>query len=289
MTEHTTSTVTSDDGTALATYTWAAPEPRGVIQIAHGLGEHALRYAATAADLNADGWTVVAHDHRGHGATATPETYGQIGADGWGRLVADIGLVGTWARTQADGPLVLLGHSMGSFAVQQYLLDHSDDVDGVILTGTGAIDMLEPALDLDAEIDLTMFNAAFQPQRTDFDWLSRDEAQVDAYVADDRCGFGLDKEAGKAMFAGSHGVADPARMSAIRDDLPMHICVGEADPVNGELALVHPLVQRYHAAGLTDVTLVTYPEARHEILNETNRDDVIAEIVTWLDEHFGRL
>lgn len=287
MTEPTTTTtVTSDDGLALATYVWAAPEPKGVVQIAHGLGEHALRYADTATDLNAAGWTVVAHDHRGHGASApSPDVFGQIGADGWRRLVEDIGVVGAFAKEQTPGPHMLLAHSMGSFATQQYLLDHGASVDGVILSGTGALDLLEPALDLDAPLELSMFNAAFQPARTDFDWLSRDEAQVDKYIADPACGFGLDTEATKAMFAGSHGVADAARMAGIPDSLPIHIAVGEADPVNAGLALVHPLVQRYREAGLTDVTLVTYPDARHEILNEINRDEVVAELVVWLEAH----
>jgi len=172
---------------------------------------------------------------------------------------------------------VLLGHSMGSFAVQQYLLDHSDRVDAVVLTGTTALDQLEPALDLDKPIDLAAFNAAFQPARTEFDWLSRDESIVDAYIADPRCGFGIDIDAAKDMFAGAGQVA------ATRPDLPLYIAAGELDPVNANLALLNVLVDRYRAAGLTDVTVRTYPGARHEILNETNRDEVVADILDWLD------
>ena len=179
-------------------------------------------------------------------------------------------------------PLILLGHSMGSFAVQQYLLDHSADVDGVVLTGTAAIDLLEPALDLDVPLDLTGFNAPFQPARTDYDWLSRDEAIVDAYIADPACGFGIDADSAKAMFAGARRLADPAQIAAIRDSLPVYIAVGEADPVNGGLDLLTPLTERLESAGLTDVTVRIYPGARHEILNETNRDDVIAELNSWV-------
>jgi alpha-beta hydrolase superfamily lysophospholipase len=172
---------------------------------------------------------------------------------------------------------------MGSYAVQQYLLDHSADVDGVVLTGTAAIDLLEPALDLDQPLDLAVFNAPFQPARTDFDWLSRDEAVVDAYIADPASGFGIDVESAKAMFLGARRLADPAQVAAMRSDLPVYIAVGEADPVNGGLALLTPLTDRYQAAGLTDVTVRVYPGARHEILNETNRDEVIAELNSWLD------
>ena len=171
---------------------------------------------------------------------------------------------------------------MGSFAVQQYLFDHSADVDGVVLTGTAAIDLLEGALDLDQPLDLAMFNAPFQPARTDFDWLSRDEAVVDAYIADPGCGFGIDTDAAKGMFTGARRLADPAQ---VRDEVQpaVYVAVGEADPVNGGLALLTPLTDRYQAAGLTDVTVRTYQDGRHEILNETNRDEVIAELVSWLD------
>lgn len=129
-----------------------------------------------------------------------------------------------------------------------------------------------------------MFNAPFEPARTPFDWITRDEAIVDAYVADPHCGFGIDRDSAKAMFFGSRRLADPDQVAAMRSDLPLYIAVGELDPVNGQLALVHALVDRYRAAGLTDVTLRSYPGARHEILNETNRAEVVADLQAWLKE-----
>ncbi|HEY3016497.1 MAG TPA: alpha/beta hydrolase, partial [Nocardioides sp.] len=158
----------------------------------------------------------------------------------------------------------------------------------VVLTGTTALDLLEPALDLDKPIDLSAFNAAFQPARTEFDWLSRDEAIVDAYIADPRCGFGLDTQSAKDMFAGARRLADSDQVAAIRADLPLYIAVGELDPINANLALLNVLVDRYRAAGLTDVTVRTYPGARHEILNETNRDEVVAGILDWVDRVLAR-
>lgn len=269
----------------VAAYRWdPQSEPTAIAQITHGMGEHALRYADLAATLNAQGYVVYAQDHRGHGATAGSEDQlGILGADGWAALVDDIGRLSAVARGAHPGlPLALIGHSMGSFAAQQYLLDHSGDVDAVALTGTALLDLLEPALDLDQPLDLAMFNAAFEPARTDFDWLSRDETQVDAYIADVRCGFGVDLEGGRQMFLAARQLADESRLAALRKDLPVWIGVGEMDPVNGQLALVHALVDRLTAAGLSDVTLKTYPGARHEVFNETNRDEVKADLVSWL-------
>jgi alpha-beta hydrolase superfamily lysophospholipase len=284
----------SGDGQQIAAYRWdPAGSPVAAMQLTHGMGEHALRYEQLARALNRKGLAVYAQDHRGHGATARPEALGatarpealgDLGAGGWPGLVEDIGLLAGVIRGEHPGlPLMLLGHSMGSFATQQYLLDHSADVDGVILTGTGVIDLLEPALDLDQPLDLALFNAAFEPARTPFDWLTRDEAIVDAYIADPRCGFGIDTGSAKAMFAGARRLADPVQVSAMRPDLPVYIAVGENDPVNGGLTLLTPLADRYREAGLTDVTVRVWPGARHEILNETNNGEVIADLTGWVD------
>jgi alpha-beta hydrolase superfamily lysophospholipase len=278
-------TVETRDGSRIAAYRWEpAGTPRGVVQLTHGMGEHLLRYDRLATALTGAGFAVQGQDHRGHGATAgSQEALGVLGADGWNSLVDDIDvLVERTHNRMEDVPVVLFGHSMGSFAAQQYLLDHSGRIAGLALSGTAAIDLLEPALDLDAPIDLSAFNAPFV-HRTGYEWLSRDAAQVDAYVADERCGFGLDVEGGKAMFARAREVADPDRLAGIRKDLPIHIMVGELDPVNGQLALVNALVERLQTAGLTDVTLTVWSDARHEIFNETNRDEVEADLLAWLD------
>jgi alpha-beta hydrolase superfamily lysophospholipase len=271
------------NGVDLAGYRWdSANSPSAVVQIVHGMGEHALRYTPLAEQLAATGYAVYAYDHRGHGDSATGEP-GDLGEGGWQALVADIGSVGDQIRAQHTGlSLGLVAHSMGSFATQQFLLTGSDRVDAVALTGTAALDLLEPALDLDAPLELSMFNAAFQPQRTDFDWISRDEAVVDAYLADPGCGFGIDQASARAMFAGARALADPGRVAAIRSDLPIYLAVGDRDPVNAGLALFEPLAERLRAAGAGNVTTCVYPGARHEILNETNRDEVVADLIGWL-------
>jgi alpha-beta hydrolase superfamily lysophospholipase len=171
-------------------------------------------------------------------------------------------------------------------AVQQYLLRHSWGVDAAVLTGTAVIDLLEPALDLNQPLDLVMFNAAFAPARTDYDWLTRDEAIVDAYVADPLCGFGLDPDSAKQMFEGARALADPEEVAQIRSDLPVYIAAGELDPVSDGTVQARALAERLRAGG-AQVSERYYPEARHEILNETNRDEIIGALISWLDRVAG--
>jgi alpha-beta hydrolase superfamily lysophospholipase len=277
----------SADGTQLVGYRWAAGEGQtgaGIVVLVHGMGEHMRRYDHVAQALTAQGYVVYGHDHRGHGASLAANVEpGQLGDSGWSALVNDLNLVIAQAKSDHPGlPVVMLAHSMGSFATQQFLLDHGTDVDAVAMTGTTALDLLEPALDLSSELDLSAFNAPFQPARTEFDWLSRDESIVDAYLADPLCGFGIDAVSAKDMFAGARRLADPAEVARMPRDLPVYVAVGSKDPVNGGLTLLWPLVDRYRAAGLGDVTVRVYDDARHEILNETNRADVIADLLQWL-------
>jgi alpha-beta hydrolase superfamily lysophospholipase len=277
--------VTARDGAPVAAYRWEpADAVRGAVHIVHGLGEHARRYDHLATTLTGAGFLVQAHDTRGHGATIVDGAEpGVIGAEGWTSSIDDIRVLLDRLRADAPGvPVVLLGHSMGSFAVQQYLVDHSDAVDAVVLSGTAAADLM-PFLDLDVPADLSGFNAPFEPGRTGFEWLTRDEAQVDAYVADPLCGFGYDVPGMKAVFAGACAAADPASAARIRPDLPVYVVVGDQDPVGDGLVRVHALVQRYRDAGLGDVELHVYPGARHEVFNETNRDEVEGDLLTWLD------
>ncbi|UOY02570.1 alpha/beta fold hydrolase [Blastococcus sp. PRF04-17] len=277
--------VPSAHGVPLTAYRWDPAGPaRGIVQLTHGMGEHLLRYEPLADDLTRAGFVVVGQDHRGHGATATDGAWGSLGPGGWDELVRDIGRLRDRIQGEVPGlPLVLLGHSMGSFAAQQYVLDHGDELAGLVLSGTAALDLLEPALDLDSPMDLSAFNAPFAPARTDYDWLSRDPAQVDRYVADERCGFGLTAADGKQMFVSARQLADPDRLAGLPAGLPVYVAVGDQDPVNGQLALVHGLVQRLRDAGLADVTLQVYEGARHEVFNETNRDEVVADLLAWLD------
>ena len=280
-----TFTVPGTDGTPVATYRWEPPgDVRGAVQIVHGLGEHVRRYDHLATALTGAGFLVQGHDTRGHGATiADGAEPGVIGAEGWKASIDDIGVLVDRLRADVPGvPVVLLGHSMGSFAVQQYIAEHGDDVDAVVLSGTASADLM-PALDSDVPLDLSGFNAPFEPARTGYEWLTRDDSQVDAYVSDPLCGFGYDVAGSKAVYAGARAVADPEKLARVRSDLPVYVVVGDADPVGDNLSSVRALVERYRSAGLTDVELRVYPGARHEVFNETNRDEVEGDLLRWLD------
>jgi alpha-beta hydrolase superfamily lysophospholipase len=277
----------SADGRKLVGYRWPADGGQtstGVVVLVHGMGEHLRRYDHVASALAAQGFEVYGHDHRGHGASlARNHEPGQLGPNGWSALVGDLNLVIAQAKSDHPGlPVAMVAHSMGSFATQQFLLDHGADVDAVALTGTAALDLLEPALDLSNDLDLSAFNAPFQPARTDFDWLSRDESIVDAYLSDPLCGFGIDSASAKDMFIGARRLADPAEVARMPHNLPIYVAVGSKDPVNGGLTLLWALVDRYRAAGLTDVTVRVYDDGRHEILNEINRAEVIDDLLQWL-------
>lgn len=288
-TSSTSSFLSNADGTKVATYTWAdvAGKPVGAVQIAHGLAEHGERYDRFARQLNAAGFVVHAVDHRGHGRTAGGRL-GDFGAAGFSGLIADVAQYGSELRAQQGSlPVFLLAHSMGSFAAQAALLDHASTWAGVILSGSTALDALAAAManaPADAPAGLAAFNAGFA-HRTGYEWLSRDEAEVDAYVADPWCGWEVPGDVIPSLFAPASRLADPALLARIRSDLPLLIASGDADPLAGGGALIQLLGQRYRDAGIADVTVKLYPAARHEILNETNRDEVIADIVAWLRAH----
>jgi alpha-beta hydrolase superfamily lysophospholipase len=280
------------DSIPLATYSWdqgvTAPSSglRGVVQVAHGLAEHSARYDRLAEALNSAGFLVHAADHRGHGLSiesgAVP---GDFGDPGFGGVIDDLAAYGaTLASKHPDLPLFLLAHSMGSFAAQSVILDHSEQYAGVVLSGSTALDVLAGVLaeaDPEGPAGLEAFNAGFE-HRTGYEWLSRDESEVDLYMTDPLCGFEVPEDAIPQMFEQAARLADPDALAGIRSDLPLLIASGQADPLSGDGQLVQLLGQRYRDAGLSDVTVQVYPEARHEIFNETNRDEVTADVVEWL-------
>jgi alpha-beta hydrolase superfamily lysophospholipase len=286
--EPTTSSFTSSaDGTEVVTHSWtdAGAAPVGVVQVAHGLAEHARRYGRFAAALNAAGFVVHATDHRGHGETGR-DGLGDFGPAGFDGLVADVVQYGEQLVAEHAGlPVFLFGHSMGSFAAQAAIVDRPELWHGVVLSGSTALDVLAAGMAESPEpAGLEAFNAGFE-QRTGFEWLSRDEAEVDTYVADPWCGFETPPETIPMLFAPGARLADASVLAGIRSDLPVLIASGSDDPLAGGGQLVELLGARYREAGLADVTVTVYPGARHEILNETNRDEVTADIVGWLTAH----
>ncbi|CAM5672401.1 hydrolase [Streptomyces spiroverticillatus] len=299
-------TATAHDGVQIATYTWLpdSGRPRALVQIAHGAAEHAQRYDRFARHLLSHGYGVLASDHRGHGATATGTGgLGVAGDDGWRNMVADLRTVGDQARTLHPGvPVVLLGHSLGAMLARDYAQEYPDGLAGVILSGVfrslpgtdleAAITDLERQAEAegrDAVASFTAdrfanFNDAFT-HRTGFEWLSRDEAEVDAYAADERCGFPFSTGLSLDWVHGIRKLNDPRNLARIPADLPFHLAVGTEDPCNQGMTLVHELLEDLRYAGIEDLTWKGYEGARHEILNETNRAEVQDDLTAWLDKH----
>jgi alpha-beta hydrolase superfamily lysophospholipase len=302
---HTTATFRASDGLELATYAWTPDDaaPRAVVQLAHGMAEHAARYDHVARALVAEGYAVYAHDHRGHGRTAkTDEELGWCAErDGWDQAVRDLHDLTMHWRAQHPGlPLALVAHSMGSFMAQQALILHGKDYDAVALSGSngkGGALLAAGGIVARAErrrlgprgrskllnfMSFGSFNNAFKPARTDFDWLSRDPAQVDKYIADPRCGFLVTTQFWVDFLRGLQFIEQPEHQARVPSGLPLYIFAGSEDPVSQRTKGLRQLLDAYQKAGLTQVEHRFYPGARHETFNETNRDEVIRDLLAWM-------
>ena len=286
---------------------WEVPSPRGLVHIVHGMAEYGARYARLAAALNAAGYTVWAHDHRGHGdhvsADGAPALRGHFGdTDGWRGLIDDTVRVSEALQASAPGtPLLLFAHSMGSFVAQALLGQSGHRYRGVVLSGSGGPPgPLERGLLRVAHLERRVrgsrmpsrwiqrlvfgtYNRPFAPARTELDWLSRDTAEVDAYVADARCGVPLTTQAWVDFLEGKSTLGHPQHLARVPNDLPLRLIAGDSDPVGEQGAGVRRLLDTYRSAGLTQVSLRLYPEARHELMNETNRDEVTLDLIAWFD------
>ncbi|POH70389.1 lysophospholipase [Cryobacterium zongtaii] len=292
-------TFIDEHGVPIVYYAWPVDNPRAIVQLVHGVGEHALRYREVARALNAAGYSVYADDHRGHGQTGMLQhggDAGQLGRLGVGGLRATVAAVhaftgvirqaarhqtvaqgeGPAAQTQAQPvPLVLLGHSWGSFMAQMILNRYPQDYQAVVLTGT--------AYRWPGYLNSGDLNARHKHLgSTGAEWLSRDPAVAAAFVADPLTT--------SVPLAKLFGLRDAARILGrparrLPADLPVLIQVGGDDPVGGERS-ARKLVDAFRRrSGLRDVRLVVYPGARHEVFNEINRDEVLADLVAWLDAH----
>ena len=280
-------------------------KPKAVVQVVHGMAEHGGRYARLAAALNAEGFAVYAQDLPGHGQTAgNIEALGHIAdEDSWARLMSAVHGVRAYIEKQhGELPLFLFGHSMGGFIGQQHLVEHGAGLAGAVLSGTsGTLGKLRPvALALNrAQIRLfgaehrsaltetltfKAFNKAFKPNRTAADWLSRDTAEVDAYVRDPYCGFRCSAALWAGLFEAGGQFLDAKRLARLPKSLPVLLIAGSTDPVCDGGRGSHLLAEHYQKAGLADVTTMIYEEARHELLNETCREAVTADVIEWLNQ-----
>ena len=295
-----------DDGESLLARRWL-PEgrPRAVLQIAHGLAEHSGRYARLAAALNAAGYGVYASDHRGHGPEAPAADLGHFADEGgWEKVVGDLWTLNRLIAAEQPGtPIIFIGHSLGSFLGRGFIAEHSDALAGAALSGSSgkppAIATLGRLIARAERLRLGKrgksrlifqmwfgdFNKPFRPARTAFDWLSRDEREVDAYVADPLCGFPFTTQLAIDVLDALPRVTGRENLARIRKDLPIYVFSGERDPVG---ANIKGLIADLKAAGFAKLATRLYPGARHETLNETNRDEVTRDLITWLDGVAGK-
>ncbi|WKX69420.1 alpha/beta hydrolase [Streptomyces sp. XD-27] len=305
-TPHRTGHLHAPDGVRVATYTWLPEngQPRALVQIAHGAAEHALRYDRFARFLAAHGYAVIASDHRGHGATAqTAGGYGVVGEDSWRAIVSDLRAIGDQARAEHPGlPLVLFGHSLGSMLARDSAQEYGEELAGLILSGTfrsfPGVETEEAVAHVEREIAQrgrtalstfipALFASFNDPYEfgTGFEWLSRDAAEVAAYAADERCGFPFSAGLSLDWVRAVRKINDPRNQARIPATLPVHIAVGTEDPCNQRMTLVYELLEDFRYIGTRDLTWKSYQGARHEILNETNRDEVQEDLLAWLDRH----
>jgi alpha-beta hydrolase superfamily lysophospholipase len=278
---------TSSDGLSIACAKWGGHhEPRGIIQIAHGLGEHMGRYAELAEKLVEAEFVVYGNDHRGHGLTARPSgRFGEFGTGGFDQLIEDMISLRVIAKNEHRGkPYILLGHSLGSFAAQQFVLDHSHSIDGLALSGSGVLDGLARLAQsvLPGKDPMELMNVSFEPARTRYDWLSRDNAEVDAFINDPLCFPSLRPDSMRSFVDAFPRLADPREIRKVRDDLPIFIFSGSDDPVGERLEGVRVLIDRYRSAGLGSIAHDFYTGGRHEMLHEVNRRDVITNLLVWM-------
>lgn len=294
----------SAGGGKLHAYCWE-PEgaPKAVIQIIHGIAEHVARYDHFARYLTTQGYLVVAEDHMGHGKSICEQTPKGCFSGGWDAAVEDCcALMRRMMAEYPDVPYILFGHSMGSFLARSILIKHPDSgiaaavicgsawMPGLVLQGgklmSGLLMRGEKAKQPSDQLQSIMFGGydkRIENPRTTCDWLTRDEAVVDAYIADPLCGFAPAPTLANAMMNGLLYIQNTANLSRMNKDLPVHFIAGAEDPVGGYGEGVRKAVQMFIRSGMKHVSVKLYPGCRHEIHNELNRDEVYKDVADWIE------
>ncbi len=280
--------------------------PRGVIQVVHGMSEHVGRYEEAACFLTSHGFVVCGADHLGHGQTA--EEQGERGyfapQGGWDLVLEDVcSMRDKMKEAYPDLPYFLMGHSMGSFLVRAYLIRYPGTVTGAILSGTGQESPLLVALGkwlaafecsrlgpdkvspLVNSMSLGAYNRKFRPNRTRADWISRDPAQVDAYLADPMCRFQPTSAMFRDLMGGLQEIGRPANLKKMDPATPVYFFSGTMDPVGGMSKGVNKVAGLFRQAGCRDVTVHLYVGGRHEMLHEYDRGHVLRDLLAWLNAH----
>lgn len=303
-----TNRLEADDGAVINLY-HARPDtaPKAVLQVNHGMAEHGARYHEFAHALIDAGFGVYVHDHRGHGQTTAPDTSLGIFArkNGWQRVMQDVALVHTRINEDhPDCPVICFGHSMGAIIGFNHILRHPDRVAGAVLWNSGVETGLLASVfsrilrvqrmfkgsdvpsGLAQKATFEAWNQRFSPNRTPFDWLSRDPVEVDKYVADPLCGFPVSIGLWLDLLEGIYFAADDDNLKGLPADMPIHLLAGENDPCSEYGKAVSNIADRMKRQDMKDVTLSILPETRHECLHEINRDETTRELISWLNARY---
>ncbi|NMA84681.1 MAG: alpha/beta hydrolase [Epulopiscium sp.] len=297
-------TFPNSDKNVIHVYQWIpTQEAKGIVQIAHGMAERASRYDYFASVLVKEGFIVYAHDHRGHGRSATSiEDLGYISDnDGFSDMVMDMKSVTDIAKMENPNlPIILFGHSMGSFLAQRYIQLYGNEIAGVILSGTnGKQKSLVNVGILLSKIIIAFkgrrasgkrldkltfghYNHRFKPNKTKFDWLSRDEEEVRRYVEDPYCGTLFPASFFHDLYKGTKMIHQKDNLAQIPKGLPIYIFAGDEDPVGEYGKGVISLYKTYESLGIRNVSYKLYSGGRHEMLNEINKDEVIRDVIAWI-------
>lgn len=278
-------------------------EPRAVVQIVHGVAEHVGRYDHVARFLTQHGIAVCGEDHLGHGRTVEDGRYGYFAQKGgWGLLVKDIRRLRELEGEKYPGvPYVMLGHSMGSFLTRTYLIEYPGTLDGAVLSGTGqeaaplvaggkalaellcAIRGPEYVSSLVYNLSLGGYNRHFRGDPHTGSWLSRDREMVKADREDPLCSFQPTVSMFRDMLGGIQFIGKAANLKRMDPGTPIYFFSGDHDPVGNMGKGVEKVVEQFRKAGCRDVTVKLYPEGRHEMLNEVNRQEVMEDLLAWLE------
>ncbi|EJO5349140.1 lysophospholipase [Clostridium botulinum] len=283
---------------------------KAVLQIAHGMAEAADRYERLASYLSDQGYVIYANDHRGHGKSALGlDKLGYLGEeDGFMSMVEDVHTLNTIIRDENKGlPIFLLGHSMGSFISQRYLQLYGQNLNGAILVGTNGrqgsllnIGILIAKLEMRVKgrehksnllnkLSFGGYNKKFKPNRTECDWLSRDEKEVDKYINDEYCGAIFPTSFYYDFFKGLKSIWKEQNKNNIPKNLPIFIIAGDKDPVGNFGKGILDLYNFYKSIGIKDVSYKLYEGGRHEILNELNKKEVFKDILNWINSKYDEI
>lgn len=302
-------TFKDEEGVEIYTYRWLPDDDKqmkGIVQISHGMAEKGERYERFAEELTRAGYGVYCNDHRGHGNTAgSVEKLGYLAdADGFNWLVKDMHeLTNIIKKENGSLPVFLFGHSMGSFLTQKYISEYGTELRGAILSGTNGKAGIIADIGLIIakneckkigrkskseklnKMSFGSYNNSFKPTRTEFDWLSRDEKEVDKYINDPYCGTVFTAGFFYDFLLGLKDIHRKQTMAKIPRDLPIYIFGGEKDPVGRNSKGVIQLINMYKKLNINSVDYKIYKDGRHEMLNEINRDEVMKDTINWLNAH----